>query len=139
MSKHTKEPWAVLAGTIIIDANKRPILAVPETPEMIPSMDEEIDPFWETRSNAHRIVAAVNACAGITDAQLTACAAAGGFARLIEALEAIPEWYQISPDYAPVCLWCNSTPSDGHGGRDRSGYCLRQAVLAPFTPEAEEE
>ena len=89
MSAHTKEPWTlgkVLNGYRWINAVGHNGLA-----QVVWQMDDDAvlgEKSPEQEANAHRIVASVNACAGIPTEALEA----GVIAELVEALEAaVPE------------------------------------------------
>ena len=69
MSEHNKEPWQIMKGRNCFDVSD-----AEETPIAVMVGDED--------TNARRIVACVNACAGVSNLFLEAVADTGGIAEL---------------------------------------------------------
>jgi hypothetical protein len=73
MSRHTKEPWIVRHGTAVMDAqcvNIGSVISVSRS-------------YDENQANAKRVVACVNACAGVDQATLEAAPSPGMVLQII--------------------------------------------------------
>jgi hypothetical protein len=93
-TKHSPEPWTDLADGIDGPANSHPVVDVDTHSLVARAYGDEVD---EAEANARRIVACVNACAGIPTAALESGA-------LAEAIRAAQDLFPWGPDHSQAML-----------------------------------